>query len=441
MSLKIGVVGAYRGKSMIDVLMVYKEAELVAICDFFEPALKNVERQAKKLGLDNITYYTEFDEFLKHEGLDAVVLANYAHEHAPFAIKCLNAGKHVMSEVLPCETMAQAVELIEAVEKSGKVYAYAENYCYMNHTFEMWKTYEKGEIGEVKYAEGEYVHDCTSVWPQISYGDKTHWRNNMYPTFYCTHSLGPIITITGRRPVKVIGYEFPPNMFNYSVTGGAGGGGMEMVTLDNGAVVKSLHAGLKREPSDRGFNYQVYCEKGMMETGRFEENSSFNYYQEEKNRTCEGEWKKYEPVNDIQSELMKQFPTHGGGDFYSTYFFVQKILGKPDGKWSIDVYQAVDMGICGILAWRSALNGNQPVDVPNLRNPEERDAYRNDHACTTPATAGDQLLPRTSYPNIPKCPDEMYKKMERLWKEGKNANGDPDLIYSAILDVTDEENY
>lgn len=38
-----------------------------------------------------------------------------------------------MSEVLPCETMAQAVELVETVERTGLVYCYAENYCYMRH--------------------------------------------------------------------------------------------------------------------------------------------------------------------------------------------------------------------------------------------------------------------------------------------------------------------
>lgn len=441
MSLKIGVVGAYRGKSMIDVLMVYKEAEIVAICDFFEPALKNVKRQAEKIGMNDITYYTEFDKFLKHDGLDAVVLANYAHQHAIFAIECLNAGKHVMSEVLPCETMGQAVELVEAVERSGKVYAYAENYCYMKHTFEMWKTYKTGKLGEVKYAEGEYVHDCSSVWPQISYGDKEHWRNKMYyPTFYCTHSLGPVIMITGKRPVKVVGYELPPNMHNFERTGRAVSAGIEMVTLENGAVIKSLHGGLKREPEEHNLNYTVYCEKGMMESGRFEENSKFNCYLEG-DKLCEGEWEKYEPENDIQSELMQQFPTHGGSDFYSTYFFIQKILGKPDGKWSIDIYQALDMGMCGILAWRSVLNGNQPIDIPNFRNPEEREAYRNDNACTSVEVAGNDVLPTTSYSDTPKCSDEMYKKMEQYWKEGKNANGDPDLIYSAILDVTDKDNY
>ena len=92
---------------------------------------------------------------------------------------------------------------------------------------------------------------------------------------------------------------------------------------------------------------------------------------------------------------------HGGADFYAPYFFIEKILGRPDGKWSIDVYQAVDMGICGILAWRSANNGNVPVRVPDLRNPAEREAFRNDHACTTPEVAGEQLMPVSSYPYEP----------------------------------------
>ena len=78
------------------------------------------------------------------------------------------------------------------------------------------------------------------------------------------------------------------------------------------------------------------------------------------------------------------------------------------------------MGICGILAYRSVLNGNQPIDVPNLRNKEEREAYRNDHACTTPEVAGDQLLPRSSF-GEPDIPDEVYQNVRQLFLEGKNA--------------------
>jgi len=417
--LKIGVFGGYRGKTMIKALLHHPDAELVAVCDKYVPLLKKVEETAREAGVE-VALYESFDEFIEHPGMDAVVLANYATEHATFAIRCLKAGKHVMSEVLPCETMAQAVELIEAVEETGLVYSYAENYCYMRHTFEMWRRYKTGEIGEAVYGEGEYIHDCTAIWPSITYGERDHWRNRMHANYYCTHSLGPLIAITGLRPVKVVGFETVPPECLIKL-GDIRGAGIEMVTMENGALFKSIHGDLKREPGS--INYELYCNKGMMESGRLPENKAFNMYIESE-RNCVGKWEKYDAESDIAVEAREAsgLKSHAGSDFYPTHCFIERILGKEDGKWSIDVYMAVDMGICGILAYRSALGGNIPIAVPNLRNREERDAYRNDRACTTPSVAGDQLLPPTSHSEcIRYIPDEVYDNVRQLWLDGKKA--------------------
>ena len=416
--LKIGVFGAHRGRTMMNVLLKHPEAELVAVCDKHVPSLDGVAALAKEKDCQ-VALYEKFDDFIQHD-MDAVVLANYANEHAPFAVRVLESGRHVMSEVLPSETMAQAVELIEAVEHSGKVYAYAENYCYMDRTFEMWRRYRRGDIGEVTYAEGEYVHDCTSIWPRITYGERYHWRNYVSPFFYCTHSLGPILSITGRRPVKVIGIATRPVLDNYlkgMSPGLAGMAGIEMVTLDNGAIAKSIHGGLKREPSS--VNYEVYGSKGCMETQRFGE-ANLNVYVEGE-KACKGALETYIPEKFVSSELAANFGSHGGSDFYATHFFIQKILGRPEGhEYSIDVYQAVDMGICGILAQRSNLQGGIAIDVPNLRNPEERDAYRNDRACTNP-TAEDGLLPGfLEAEKLPYVPDEAFDYIRELSLAGKD---------------------
>ncbi len=422
--LKIGVLGAYRGKTMIDILLNYHEAQLVAVCDKFAPALEKIEKEAEKANMD-VTIYSDFEEFIKHD-MDAVILANYATEHATFAIRCLKEGKHVLSECLPCETMAQAVELVETVEESGLVYAYAENYCYMRDTFEMWRRYKNGDFGEIQYAECEYVHDCSSCWPQITYGDKNHWRNLMHPNFYCTHSLGPILMITGRKPVKVVGYEIPVDKELSFKTGRVGGAGLEMVTLDNGAVVKSIHGGLKREPAQN--RYQIYCSKGLMESDRNSGAKLFNAYKEDDEKVCVGSWERYNPEPFVAKEKAKKIATHGGSDFYATYLFIQKILGKPDGKWSIGVHDAVNMGISGILAWRSALNGNKPIDVPDFTKKEERDKYRFDNACTNPEIAGENLLPRTVF-EPKEVPDNVYENVKKLWEEGKDINGIKDDVY------------
>jgi len=418
--LKIGVFGAYRGMTMINVLLDHPDAELVAVCDKYVPALTKAGEAAEKVGL-KIALYETFDEFFRHD-MDAVVLANYATEHAPFAIRLLKSGRHVLSEVLPCETLQQAVQLIEAVEESGKVYAYAENYCYMDHTFEMRRRYEKGEIGEVMYAEGEYIHDCAGIWPSITYGEKDHWRNRLHPHYYCTHSFGPIMTITGKRPVRVTG--FVTNQNDTVIPLGLRQGecaGIEMVTLENGAIVKSIHGHLKREPGS--INYQVYGKRGSMESQRFMPSYTPKgqpgeiqvYIEGEK--VCEGTSEHYAPGKVVNSELAHKYATHGGADFYATHFFIEKILGRPDGMhYSIDVYTAIDMGLVGLFAYRSALNGNEPMEIPNLRNKDERDKWRNDVVCTNPEIAGDQLIP--CYPTGDlEYPDEVYENVRRMWLE------------------------
>ncbi len=413
--LRVGVFGAVRGIAMIHIILKHPDAELAAVCDRSEAVREEVLHTAKSYGVEDLPIFSDFDDFLACD-MDAVILTNCANEHVPFAIRCLKAGKHVLSEVQACETPAQAVALIEAVEEAGLVYAYAENYCYMSHTFEMQKRYRSGELGRVLYAEGEYIHDCSSIWPRLTHGDREHWRNTTYANFYCSHSLAPILTITGLRPVAVNGFEMPPSEDMRSL-GCPFSSGIEMVTLEGGAKVKSIHGYLKRTPGS--VNYQLYCERGMMETGRLAPSRSLNLYKEGAVR-CQGHWEQFEPVSDIMTDLAKECPGHGGSDLYPVHFFLEKILGRPGGAYSIDVYTAVDISLCGIFAHRSMLEGGNTLLIPNLRLPEERDAWRHDNACTNPAVAGDALLPRTSYPGDP-IPDSVYENVRAMWLRDDDA--------------------
>ena len=46
--------------------------------------------------------------------------------------------------------------LARAVEQSGKIYMFAENYPYMVFNQEMKRLYQQGRVGDFKYGEGEY---------------------------------------------------------------------------------------------------------------------------------------------------------------------------------------------------------------------------------------------------------------------------------------------
>ena len=407
--VKIGVIGVGRGRSMMHYCKMAKNAELVAICDKWEEGL---QRQQKEWG-DAVAYYTDYDEFLKHD-MDAVVLANYANEHAPFAIKAMKAGKHVFSEVLPSQTMKEAIELIEAVEETGMIYAYGENYCYMPAPREMKRLYREGKIGEFEYGEGEYIHNCVTIWPEITYGERDHWRNFMFSSFYCTHSLGPIIHMTGLRPVKVTGFEGLKNERQLGKGKRTGAFAIEMVELENGGIVKSIHGGLYRN----SIWYTVYGSKGRMESAREDAELGDVHHIYINADEYSGE---YAPNKVDAYKVPEQFPGleeemgHGGSDFYTMYNFVEKIKGNPEAD-VIDVYEAMDMFLPGIFAYRSMLAGGIPMDIPDLRDKSVRDAYRNDTACTDPKVAGDQLLPSCSN-GTPEIPDEVYDRIRAKWLE------------------------
>jgi len=413
--IKIGVIGVGRGSSMIEYCKRADHAELVAICDKWEEGL---EKQKAKNAELNIAYYTDYEEFLKHD-MDAVVLANYANEHAPFAIKCLKAGKHVFSEVLPVQTMKEAVELIEAVEETGLIYAYGENYCYMPAPYEMRKLYREGKIGEFEYGEGEYMHDCESIWPGCTYGRADHWRNQMSATFYCTHSIGPLIHIAGMRPVKVCGFEgtYSPKMQRMGAY--AGHMAMIVITLENGAILKSIHG---VGPSRNSVWYSCYGSKGRAESAR-EDAVEGNDYQGVQKLYLNADGvegdngtnvKAYEP-KDALAENAVGF-SHGGGDWFTMYNFCEKILGRE--AEIIDIYEACDMFLPGLIAYESILAGGVTMDVPDFRDKAQREIWRNNTACTFPEFAGDMLQPIYSKGN-PVVPDEIREEQLKKFNEDR----------------------
>ena len=150
--IRLGVFGVRRGSYYFESFLA-NNADIVAICDVDELYMK---KAVDKLG-GNVTTYKSFDEFIEHP-MDAVFVANYFHEHAEYAIRCLEKNIHVLCECTANSTMAEGVKLVRAAEKSKAFYMLAENYPYMLFNQEMKKVYEGGTLGEVLYAEGEYNH-------------------------------------------------------------------------------------------------------------------------------------------------------------------------------------------------------------------------------------------------------------------------------------------
>jgi predicted dehydrogenase len=318
--------------------------ELVALCDTWEERLREL---GEKHG---VATYTDYDAFLDHP-MDAVILANYFHEHAPFAIKALQRGLHVMSETSCNGTLAEGVALCRAVEESSKVYMLAENYPYTVFSQEMRRLYRDGEIGEVTYAEGEYNHpmapdNMLKLAPGLD-----HWRSWIPSTYYCTHALAPLVYITGARPVQVNGLSIARNWEDSKSVRRADPGSVFLCRMDNGAVFRIFGLTL---PGHSNW-YRVHGSRGAMETTR-----GPGYFGPGKIRIWHEKWnipqgetreREYLPEWPEHGELASK-SGHGGGDFWTNFHFARAIRsGEPP---FFDVYQGVALSSVGILAWKSA---------------------------------------------------------------------------------------
>lgn len=409
-TFKIGILGATRGLEFaIAAKKCGIEAEFTAICENYAPLVERLRTVLPSLGL-NLVIYSDYGEMLEKSGIDGVIIANNATEHSKFAVEALRRGINVLSEVLPCQTMSQAVELIEAVESSGKRYSYAENYCYMAANFQIARRFRSGEIGELVEAESDFINDCSQRWGLLTRGLRRHWRNHVPATFYCTHSLAPLFFATRRRPVRVTGYEV--KLQDYMRVHGArnGSAALEMVELDDGSFFKSLHGNLKRPWSSR---IHIFGTKGTLESAhpgdytRYIENSKNTGYNDYD--VIKGDFPDIEGVPPAVSANPEAF---------ILWSFIGASKGEPVAiDYGIDIYQALDMFLPGHFGYRSVLKGGIPVDIPDFRDKDVRDAFRNDNMCTDSQIAtGESLLPSYSRGEV-EIPDSVYEAEAAIYED------------------------
>jgi predicted dehydrogenase len=337
--------------------------QVVAVCD-------RDDRRREAATALGAAAYRDVEAFLGH-GMDAVILVNDFDQHAPVAIQALDRGLSVLSETAACRTVAEGVALIEAAERSVGVYMFAENYPYMPFAREMRRRYTAGDIGEVRYAEAEYLDEPADLMSMVD--DRAHWRARTPATYYCTHSLAPVAAITGTRPVQVSGFVVPtaagPEALERAHRG-RGWAAALMVRLDNGAVFKSLHGFL--EASQQAW-VRLHGDRGLMENLRQGDTRTLRVVWEvedgEERRRAEEVYLPWPP------ELPATDADPLGDGVAETLLlrdFAEAVRHRtaPDQ----DVHFGVELSITGIQAMRSSLAGSLPVEVPDLRRPEVRRA-------------------------------------------------------------------
>ena len=390
-TIKFGIFGLRRGSSFYKNVLA-NNGEIVAVCDREE---RKLDAARKALGND-VALYSDFDSFIEHEGLEAVFLCNHFHQHTEFAIKALEKNIHVLSECTSNATMAEGVALVRAAEKSSAIYMIAENYPYMKFNQEMSRIFKAGSLGKLLFAEGEYNHPADprdEKMIKMLRPYEKHWRNYLPRTYYITHSLGPLMYVTGAIPTRVT--AMPVYCGNDADT---------LLGLDIGdraAIITCLNNddSVFRVTGCAAFgthenSYRFCGVKGQVENIRDGSGRILLTYNEWDtpeglpSRLC------YEPAWNDKDKALIETAGHGGGDFLVIRDFFDSI--RENKAPFFDVYVAQTLASVAILWHRSLLRRGEPFDIPDFRKEEDRKKYEND--VLTPFYGDDG-----SEPTLPCC--------------------------------------
>jgi len=365
--IRLGIWGLGRGMSFYQTCQALN-FDVVAGCDY------NAHMRANFLAQNPGAFVSaDAEEFLAQD-FDAVLLATFCVDHAGDALRCLAAGKHVLSEVTAFHSLAEGVKLVEAVEQSGLIYNLAENYPFSAANMYLARKWKDGLFGELQYAEYEYVHECRSLCYTYIDGLPVQprwtvhsWRSWMNFHYYCTHSLGPVMVITGERPVRVVSLPGRQRLAGYLIDSPEGMSGItpSLIEMSNGGLVRNLMGSTTNDSHvQRIWGTLGAAEIGVGKTLQLRLGAA-------------GGAPKFEVIPHWDSlGALAEKTGHGGGDFWVLYHFAKQILyGDPA---PFDVYSASDVTIPGIQAYRSSLRNGEPQDVPDFRDPAQRDQYRHD---------------------------------------------------------------
>jgi len=144
------------GKAHCEWIKATEGLELAAICDV-DP--KRVE--AAKRDFPEARVFNDLATMLRSRGIDLVTVVTPHNTHAPLALKCLKARKHVIVEKPMCLTTAEATAMIEAAGKAGVTLTVFHNRRHDGDFLAIRDVLRKGLIGDVFHVEafiGGYGH-------------------------------------------------------------------------------------------------------------------------------------------------------------------------------------------------------------------------------------------------------------------------------------------
>ncbi|MCX5634692.1 MAG: Gfo/Idh/MocA family oxidoreductase [Planctomycetota bacterium] len=144
-----------------------KGVKVTACCDVIEKTARNF---AERFNIPAV--YTDFNQMIAAEPLDAVAISASDAAHAPLALAAIKKGLHVMCEKPLATNAADAKKMAAAAKKSGVINMVNFSYRRSSALQKARHLVLAGKLGKVIHVEASYLQ---SWLPSTVWGD---WRKS-----------------------------------------------------------------------------------------------------------------------------------------------------------------------------------------------------------------------------------------------------------------------
>jgi len=197
-TIGVGVAGLGRSGWGIHCLLLEKMPERYAVRAVHDARAERRREAEERL---HCAAHERYEGLLGEEGVELVVVATPSSLHAEFAIRALEAGKHVIVEKPMAATLAEADAMIAAARRAGRILTVYQNRRFEADYLKLREVCASGVLGRIVEIKCN-VHHFGRRWDWQTlkkYGGGS-LRNNG------AHTIDRILDLLGEVEPEVWGY-------------------------------------------------------------------------------------------------------------------------------------------------------------------------------------------------------------------------------------------
>jgi predicted dehydrogenase len=171
--IRIGIIGTGgRARGLMTQLKRLSGAEIVAVCDVYEPRLL----QAAEIAGASAVKHTDYRRLLDDRQIDAVLIGSPDHWHKTMTLDAVAAGKDVYVEKPISHSIAEGAEMVKAVEASKQIVQTGTQQRSWDHFMLGKQLIDSGRLGQITFVQTYwYQHARAGTYAPVSM-DKLDWK-------------------------------------------------------------------------------------------------------------------------------------------------------------------------------------------------------------------------------------------------------------------------